>query len=78
VATAVSPIAPRDRVTLTFRALAEARVVVFVIAGASKADRLAEVAAQIESGKPILPAARVAPANGELWWYVDAAAAAKL
>lgn len=72
-----SPVAPVDRVTLTTRALCEARAVLFLVAGAKKADRVAEVFSQLQSGRPVLPAARVRPAG--VWqWLLDEPAAAKL
>jgi 6-phosphogluconolactonase/glucosamine-6-phosphate isomerase/deaminase len=50
----------------------------FWIAGAGKAERLAEVAAEIDRAAPVFPAARVVPAGGGLVWFVDAAAALQL
>lgn len=72
-----SPVAPHDRVSLTTRALNEARAVIFLVAGAKKAERVAEVFAQFEADRPRLPAARVRPAG--VWqWILDDAAAARL
>ncbi len=54
-----------------------AREVLFLVAGADKADRLVEVL----EGPPDprrLPSQRVRPANGLLAWYVDRQAAARL
>ncbi len=59
---------PHDRITLTFPALARARLVVFTVSGESKRDALARVA----GGEP-LPAARVVA--DQVLWLVDAAAA---
>ena len=73
-----SPVPPIDRVSLSLRALNEARTVLFMVAGASKADRLAEVLHQITTGSPSLPAAMVQPRSGALLWLVDASAAARL
>ncbi len=67
-----SPIEPTDRVTLTLRTISEARSVYFLVSGAGKAARLAEVLAQRGSGAPSLPSARVAAAN--VTFLVDAAA----
>jgi 6-phosphogluconolactonase len=78
VAPALAPLPPRERVSLTLRALAEARAVFFVVAGASKAARVAEVFGEVAAGEPRLPAARVRPASGELHWYLDEAAARQL
>ncbi len=41
----------------------------------SRKHRLAEVLRQIESGTPVLPAARMQPRSGLLFWLCDAAAA---
>ena len=58
---------PHRRLTLTFPALATARLVVFTVQGASKRDAFARVAAGD------VPAARVAAER--IVWLVDAAAA---
>lgn len=63
---ATAPVEPRDRVTLTFRAIAAAQRVVFVVTGADKRAALASV----RSGKSDLPAARVAASL----WIADRAA----
>ncbi len=69
-----SPIEPRDRVSLSLAALNSARTVLFLIAGADKADCLALVWRELEDDAPTCPAAMVRPASGELHWYLDAAA----
>lgn len=61
-----APVAPHDRVTMTFPALAAARRIVFAVAGSDKRPSLRRVLA----GDVSLPAARVARAV----WIVDAAA----
>jgi 6-phosphogluconolactonase len=61
-----APVAPHDRVTLTYPALAAARRVVIAVTGAEKRDALRRVLA----GDLSLPAARVAGAV----WVADAAA----
>ncbi len=66
-----------ERVTLTLRALAEARRKVFLVTGASKAARLAEVLLDARSGSPALPAAQ-ACTGGDVEWLVDRAAATEL
>ena len=66
-----------DRLTMTYPILNGAREVLFLVAGADKADRLVEVL----EGPPDprrLPSQRVRPANGLLAWYVDRQAAARL
>lgn len=61
---------PEPRITLTFPALNSSRVVVFLVAGASKRPMLDRVLA----GDSSVPAGRIRPA-GELIWFVDRAAA---
>jgi 6-phosphogluconolactonase len=73
-----SPLPPTDRITLTLRAINHAAEVVFWVAGAAKAERVAEVFAQIERDAPKLPAALVRPCAGQLLWLLDAEAAARL
>jgi 6-phosphogluconolactonase len=68
-----------DRVTFTFPLINAARAVAFLVAGADKAAALR--AAREGQGAVALgevaevPAARVRPTDGELRWFVDAAAA---
>jgi 6-phosphogluconolactonase len=76
VTVATSPVEPRTRISLTFRAIDEARLAILLVRGASKAARLAQVWAEIDSGSPTLPAARITP--GVLRWHVDAPAATAL
>jgi 6-phosphogluconolactonase len=66
-----------DRLTLTAPVLNQAREVLFLVAGADKAEPLAEVL----EGPPDperLPAQMIRPAQGRLVWYVDRLAAARL
>ena len=65
------------RLTLTFPVINNARNVIFLIKGADKAEVLREVT----QGAPQpdkFPAQLVKPVNGELFWLVDAPAAALL
>ncbi|XP_034047027.1 6-phosphogluconolactonase [Thalassophryne amazonica] len=71
-----SPKPPPERVTMTIPVVNAARCVAFVSTGGSKAPVLQEVLEGREG--PALPAARVIPANGELFWLVDDPAAASL
>jgi len=71
-----SPKPPSKRITLTYPVINHAARVVFVAAGAAKADILCTVLDHPEQG---LPASRVKPAHpGQLFWFVDQPAAAKL
>ena len=78
VTAARSPVPPHERVTITMKTINEARAVYALIGGAAKSARLAEVEAQIASGDPVLPMARVQPTTGRLVWLVDSVAAATL
>lgn len=60
------------RITLTLPVLDEARAVIFLVAGADKAERVAQV---LGGAGGELPAARVRPVRGDLLWLLDAAAA---
>jgi 6-phosphogluconolactonase len=65
-----------DRMTLTRPIFNRAREVLFVVAGADKAQPLAEVLAGPGDPKR-LPSQSIQP-DGQLLWFVDAAAAARL
>ena len=73
-----SPVPPVDRVSISLREINEAGEVHLLVSGADKEKRLAEVLRQIEDGRPALPAARVQPRSGQLFWLTDAAAAQPL
>lgn len=65
------------RVTLTPIVINGAAHVTFLVAGAGKAERLHQVLAGRHQ-PDVLPAQIVRPADGQLLWLVDAAAAARL
>jgi 6-phosphogluconolactonase len=75
-ATHVAPTLTSVRLTLTFPVLNAARNVVFLVAGADKADRLLEVLTGRHAGPPY-PAERVQPELGAEW-LIDSQAGAKL
>lgn len=72
-----SPKPPPERITMTLPLINQARAVAFVAAGAGKADILAQI---WDTAAPTgsLPAQLVRPTDGELVWFVDEAAAARL
>lgn len=75
LAVAVARPAPDpDRVTLTLPVLNRAAAVLFLVAGAEKSDALRRVLVA-EMPAPALPARAVHPAEGELLWLADQAAA---
>jgi 6-phosphogluconolactonase len=61
------------RITFTFRLINAGKVVAFLSQGPDKAERIRQVLA----GQEDLPAARVHPEDGELWWLIDEAAASQ-
>ncbi|CAH0403480.1 unnamed protein product [Chilo suppressalis] len=69
-----SPKPPPERITLTFAVVNNARNCIFAISGASKA----EMVKRILKNKEDLPASRVNPVTGSLYWIVDHASAAYL
>jgi 6-phosphogluconolactonase len=70
-----SPKPPPRRITFTFPVINHAARVVFVAAGADKAEVLSTVLDNPEEG---LPSSRVRPvSSGHLYWFVDEAAAAQ-
>ena len=66
------PLVPR--VTLTFPVLNSARLVVFLVSGQAKAQRLAQALA-VTAGPEPFPAMCIQPAAGKVLWLVDRAAA---
>ena len=64
------------RITLTLPLINASRHVLFLVAGADKADVVQQIIATPTHAE-LLPAARVAPTRGILHWIIDGAAAAK-
>ena len=76
-----APHEPRQRVSLSLRAINGARTIAFLVKGAGKANILASVLddrTHGDSAPPPPPAALVRPAAGRLYWLIDRAAAALL
>ncbi len=71
------PKPPPDRLTFTPPLLNSARNVLFLVTGADKADALQAVL-EDEYNPDEYPAQIVRPANGEVTWMVDMAAASKI
>ncbi|KAJ2741321.1 suppressor of los1-1 [Coemansia sp. BCRC 34301] len=70
-----SPKPPASRITLTIPMLNQARNVAFVVTGGSKCDMVKQI---VDEGDQALPASRVAPTQGNLYWFIDDAAAMHL
>ena len=66
-----------DRVSLTLPVINAARQVLFLVAGADKAEIVARVF-KTPGDEPLLPAQRVSPGAGRLTWLLDVAAMGKL
>ncbi|NJK99521.1 MAG: 6-phosphogluconolactonase [Spirulinaceae cyanobacterium RM2_2_10] len=66
----------QPRLTFTVPLLNQARGVIFLVSGANKQDALQAVLA--EQGDANQYPARLVQPQGELWWLLDAAAAAKV
>jgi 6-phosphogluconolactonase len=66
-----------DRITFTLPVIDEAKVVMFLVSGADKADTLKEV---LEGTQPaeLFPSKLIRPRDGKLIWLVDRAAASAL
>ncbi|XP_034177693.1 6-phosphogluconolactonase [Osmia lignaria lignaria] len=62
-----SPKPPPSRITLTLPVINNAKKCIFTVVGSSKA----EIVKRILQDKENLPAARVQPHNGELYWILD-------
>jgi len=69
-----SPKPPPERITLTFPIINNARHVLFMATGEGKAEILPHIFTLADPTNP-LPAARVQPRNGRLYWFVDQTAA---
>lgn len=74
---ATHPESGQQRVTLNGPTINNAREVYFLVTGAGKTDRVAQILNQ-EAGYTDFPAAHIKPLNGQLHWYLDEAAAAKV
>ena len=64
-----------SRLTMTLPLLNAAAHVIFLVAGADKAETLRKV---LEGPPGQLPAQRIQPLDGTLSWFLDEAAARKL
>ncbi|CAO3678820.1 unnamed protein product [Umbelopsis vinacea] len=70
-----SPKPPKERITLTFPVLNNAKQVAFVTAGEGKKDMVQMIQEQPELN---LPCQRVLPKSGKVFWFIDEAAGQKL
>ncbi|MCB0195788.1 MAG: 6-phosphogluconolactonase, partial [Anaerolineae bacterium] len=73
-----SPKPPPKRITLTYPVINNAHYVAFITTGDSKAEMLPQAVEAVASTGSQVPAGRVQPSHGQLDWFVDTAAAARL
>jgi len=76
VTAARAPVEPRGRLTLTLRALAGARTLLFLVSGAAKGPALRAVLGPGDGPPP--PARLASEAHPDVRWLLDAAAAEEL
>jgi 6-phosphogluconolactonase len=76
VAVEDAPKPPPQRVSLTLSAINRAAHVIFLVTGEGKAAAVKTVLSpsQTPDQTATLPAQRVQPTNGQVWWFVDAKA----
>lgn len=70
-----SPKPPPCRVTLTFPVLNRSLCAVFIATGEGKAEMVRRALEPQEFDGPMIPAGRVKPTHGELFWYLDSGSA---
>ena len=78
VAATQSPKDPPNRLTMTLAAINRASVIMFLVAGASKAGVVRAILDPKTDAERQLPASLVKPEQGRLIWFLDRAAAAEL
>ena len=71
------PITGQNRITMTGRVLNNSSRIFFLVLGANKAQRIAELMNDDEAAK-LLPAYYISPHNGTLIWFIDEAAGSKI
>lgn len=78
IATTQSPKDPPNRLTMTLAAINRASVVLFLATGSGKAEVVRAILDPKTEAERQLPASLVKPEEGQLIWFLDQAAAAKL
>lgn len=71
------PLTGQKRITLTGRALNNAKRIFFLVTGSNKAMRISEIMNDDEAAK-LLPAYYISPKNGSLIWFLDEKAATRI
>lgn len=75
---AAHPVSGQIRVSLSGKTINAAKHIAFLVTGVSKAEKVQEILEHREQAQAVYPAARVAPFNGKLTWFLDKYAAEKL
>jgi 6-phosphogluconolactonase len=66
------------RISVTLGVLNSTRVVMFLVAGENKAKIVRQIIRGPKEHRALLPSQRVAPPHGEVFWFLDSAAASFL
>lgn len=74
---ATHPESGQKRITLTGNVLNNANRIYFLITGIGKAKRVSQIMNNLKKAKKF-PASYISPTNGDLFWYLDEAAAERI
>jgi 6-phosphogluconolactonase len=74
---AVHPDSGQKRITITGKLINNAKTVVFLVTGVSKAEKVRAIVTK-EEGHENYPASLVAPTSDDLIWFMDEEAAAQI
>jgi 6-phosphogluconolactonase len=66
------------RISVSLSVLNAARVVLFLVSGQEKSEIVRKVLKDPKAHRGLLPAERVQPAQGQVFWFLDRAAASRL
>lgn len=74
---ATHPESGQKRITLTGKVINNANRIFFLVTGKAKAKRVSQIMNNLKKAKKF-PASYIAPLNGDLYWYLDEAAAERI
>lgn len=66
------------RISVSLGVLNSTRVVMFLVTGAEKAEMVRQILRDPREHRGLLPSQRVVPQDGQLFWFLDRAAASRL
>ncbi|WP_286834412.1 MULTISPECIES: 6-phosphogluconolactonase [unclassified Proteiniphilum] len=75
---ATHPVSGQKRISLTGKVINASSNIAFLITGENKAQKVKEIIEQSENAEDKYPAALVQPDSGNLFWFLDNKAAARL